>query len=142
MTHKSWFALAALLSATGLIIGAIAIFSGNFSPRRYVESNYERAATYDVGDDARAYRSSKAPAEVLGEITSAWSPAARHVDGSGAYLQYADDAVVIFPLEAGSLILLEKLATAYPRYHSTVAGYWGWKGGSSGYRGGGPGSGK
>jgi hypothetical protein len=64
------------------------------------------------------------------------------VDGSGVYLQYADDAIVILPLAAGSLILVEKLATAYPRYHSVVGGYWGWRGGGAGVRGGGPGSGK
>ena len=49
--------------------------------------------------------------------------------------------MVILPIAAGSVILLERMSTAYPRYHSTVGSHWGWGRGST-VRGGGPGSGK
>lgn len=74
-------------------------------------------------------------------MTDAWKPADQYVDGSGVYLRYDDDSVVILPVAAGSVILLERLSTAYPRYHSTVGNSWGWGRGST-VRGGGPGSGK
>ncbi len=63
------------------------------------------------------------------------------VDASGVYLRYADDAIVILPAAVGSLILVEKVDSAYRRHHSHVGNYWGWGRGTS-LRGGGPGSGK
>ena len=83
----------------------------------------------------------KSPSQVAKEITDAWKPADQYVDGSGVYLRYDDDSVVILPIAAGSVILLERMTTAYPRYHSTVGRHWGWGRGST-VRGGGPGSGK
>ena len=77
------------------------------------------------------------------DISRAWSPAGRYADGSGVYLRYSNDSVVLRPNGAGTLILVEGLRTAYNRYAGTVGGS-GWVGrgdGNSG-RGGGPGTGK
>lgn len=141
MTHRKWFVVAGVLALVGLLLAGFTTLYGNFSPRGYVENNYARAAVDDIGDDALAYTSKKVPSDVAKELTDAWEPADQYVDGSGVYLRYAEDAVVILPLAAGSLILVEKLATAYPRYYSVVGGYWGWGRGAS-LRGGGPGAGK
>ena len=103
--------------------------------------HYSRSASDDIGEDAVAYTTRKAPSEVARELGDAWQPADEFVDASGVYLRYADDAVVILPLAVGSLILVEKLSTAYPRYHGIVGGFWGWGRGAS-LRGGGPGAGK
>lgn len=141
MKHRRWFVLAAALTLVGLLVAGLATVYGNFSPRGYVADHYSRSTTDDIGDDALAYRSDKPPSAVAREIQDAWEPADQYVDGSGVYLRYADDAVVILPLAVGSLILVEKVATAYPRYHSVVGGFWGWGRGAS-VRGGGPGEGK
>ena len=46
-------------------------------------------------------------------------------------------------LSLGSLILVEGLRTAYPRYYGIIGGYWGWGSGwGERVRGGGPGGGK
>lgn len=141
MTHRRWFLIAGALALVGLLVAGVATVYGNFSPRGYVADTYRRSATDDIGDDAVAYTSKKAPSAVANELTSAWEPADRYIDGSGVYLRYADDSVVILPLAVGSLILIEKLGTAYPRYYPVVGGYWGWGRGAS-IRGGGPGAGK
>lgn len=141
MTYKRWIVVGVAVAVIGAVVAAFAIFSGNFSPRGFVEDRYRRAASQDIGNDAVAYTASKAPSAVAKEVTDAWQPADQYVDGSGVYLRYDDDSVVILPLAAGSLILLEKMDTAYPRYHSTVGNYWGWGRGNT-VRGGGPGSGK
>ncbi|MFI6821227.1 DUF4247 domain-containing protein [Micromonospora sp. NPDC050187] len=141
MTYRRWFVVGAAFAVIGVLVAAFAIFYGNFSPRGYVEDRYTRATSQDIGRDAIAYTSTKRPSEVADEVTDAWKPADQYVDGSGVYLRYDDDSVVILPVAAGSLILLERVSTAYPRYHSTVGNSWGWGRGSS-VRGGGPGSGK
>ncbi|WP_416901724.1 DUF4247 domain-containing protein [Micromonospora echinospora] len=141
MTYRRWFVVGAAFAVIGALVAAFAIFYGNFSPRGYVEDRYTRATGQDIGRDAIAYTSSKRPSQVADEVTDAWKPADQYVDGSGVYLRYDDDSVVILPVAAGSLILLERLSTAYPRYHSTVGNSWGWGRGST-VRGGGPGSGK
>jgi hypothetical protein len=141
MTYRRWFLVGGALALVGVLVAGVGTAYGNFSPRGYVADNYSRSATDDIGDDALAYTSKKEPSQVADELTGAWAPADRFVDGSGVYLRYADDAVVILPLAVGSLILVEKLATAYPRYYSVVGGYWGWGRGAS-LRGGGPGEGK
>jgi hypothetical protein len=142
MTAKRWYILAALVAAAGLLLASVAFFSGSFSPRGYVEASYDRAAERDIGDEAEAHVSAHSPDVVAAEITEEWEPAARHADASGVYLRYADDAIVIVPLATGSLILVEKVSSAYRRYHSHVAGLWGWTGRAPDHRGGGPGSGK
>ena len=75
----------------------------------------------DIGDDVVAYTSSGTPSEVAERISGAWEPADRYVDGSGVYLRYDEDAVVVLPAAIGSLILVERLTTAYPRYHALSA---------------------
>ncbi|MER7007090.1 DUF4247 domain-containing protein [Dactylosporangium sp. NPDC000555] len=137
------YLVAGCLAAVGLVIGGIAAFSGSFSPRSYVDKHYQRAASRDIGTDARAYLSAKPPSRVADEISRAWSPAGRHADGSGVYLRYSTDSVVLKPNDTGTLILVEALRTAYSRYSGTLGGN-GWAGygeGNSGRRGG-PGSGK
>ncbi|MEU8295979.1 DUF4247 domain-containing protein [Micromonospora sp. NPDC048909] len=141
MTYRRWFVVGVAFAVIGALVAAFAIFYGNFSPRGYVEDRYTRAAGQDIGRDAVAYTSNRTPSEVAKDVTDAWRPADQYVDGSGVYLRYDDDSVVILPVAAGSLILLERLGTAYPRYHSTVGSGWGWGRGST-VRGGGPGSGK
>lgn len=139
--RPSWFFLGIALAAVGLLIGLIGTSYGGFSPRGYVADHYARSTRDDIGRDAKAYTSSRPPSQVADELTGAWQPADRYVDGSGVYLRYTDDAVVIRPAGAGSLILVENLRTAYPRYLGVVGGYWGWSRGTT-VRGGGPGAGK
>ncbi|MFC8847105.1 MULTISPECIES: DUF4247 domain-containing protein [unclassified Micromonospora] len=141
MTYRRWFVVGAAVAVVGALLAAFAIFYGNFSPRGYVQDRYNRAAGRDIGGNAVAYTSAKTPSQVAKEVTDAWQPADQYVDGSGVYLRYDDDSVVILPIAAGSVILLERLTTAYPRYHSTVGSHWGWGRGST-VRGGGPGAGK
>ena len=141
--RRTWFVLAGCLAAIGLFIGGFAVFSGSFSPKSYVTKHYSRAAKFDIGTDARAYTTSKSPTRVADEITKAWKPAGRFADGTGIYLRYSKDSVVLKPNGTGTLILVEPLRTAYNRYSGSVGGS-GWVGrgdGNSG-RGGGPGSGK
>ena len=141
MTYRRWFVVGVAVAVIGALVAAITIFYGNFSPRGYVEDNFSRASGRDIGSNAIAYTSKKTPSEVSQQITDAWRPADQYVDGSGVYLRYDDDSVVILPLAVGSVILLEKMTTAYPRYHNVVGNSWGWGRGST-VRGGGPGSGK
>lgn len=141
MKYRGWFVFGTIFALLGALVAFGAIFAGNFSPRGYVEDKFSRSAQYDISGDAVAYTSTKRPSQVAQDVTEAWKPADQYVDGSGVYLRYDDDSVVILPLAVGSLILLEKVSTAYPRYHSTVGSGWGWGRGST-VRGGGPGSGK
>ena len=141
MTYRRWFVVGMAVAVIGALVAAFTIFYGNFSPRGYVEDNFSRASGRDIGSNAIAYTSKKTPSEVSQQITDAWRPADQYVDGCGVYLRYDDDSVVILPLAVGSVILLEKMTTAYPRYHNVVGNSWGWGRGST-VRGGGPGSGK
>ncbi|MBM0205492.1 DUF4247 domain-containing protein [Micromonospora sp. STR1s_5] len=141
MTYRRWFVVGAAAAVVGVLVATFALVNGTFSPRAYVQDKYSRAASRDIGREATAYSSSKSPATVAKELTDAWKPSDRYADGSGVYLRYDDDSVVILPIAAGSVILLEDMDTAHPRYHSTVGSYWGWGRGSS-VRGGGPGAGK
>lgn len=141
MTYRRWFVVGAVFAVVGALVAAFAIFYGNFSPRGFVADRYVRASSHDIGRDAEAYTSDKPPSEVAAEVTTVWTPADQYVDASGVYLRYKDDSVVILPLAAGSLILVEPVRTAYPRYHATVGSSWGWGRGNT-VRGGGPGSGK
>ena len=140
---RALFILAGLLGAIGLVVGAVGLFAGDSSPRGYVGHHYTRDSTQDLGTDAVAYRSADPPSAVAQQITDQVRPADEYVNGSGVYLRYAEDSVVILPLAAGSIILVEALRTSYPRYFHTVGGYWGWNTRSGGdFRGGGPGAGK
>jgi hypothetical protein len=141
MTYRRWFYVGGAFALVGALVAGFAIFYGNFSPRGYVEDRYSRSATRDIAGEATAYHSDMSPSAVADEITGAWSPADQYVDASGVYLRYDDDSVVILPVAGGSLILLERLVTAYPRYSGTVGNAWGWGRGSN-VRGGGPGAGK
>lgn len=139
---RLWFAAGALALAGAVMVGS-ALFSGDFSPRNYVADRYVRAPDQDLdGGAAIAYTSSGPPTQVADEIAGEWRPADRYVDGSGVYLRYADDVIAVLPLTVGSLILVEAIRTAYPRYYGVVGGYWGWRTGTEGARGGGPGGGK
>ncbi|GAA4677119.1 DUF4247 domain-containing protein [Phytohabitans rumicis] len=141
MKYRKWFVLGAGLALVGLLVAGVGTLYGNFSPRGYVADKFSRSTGDDIGQDAVAYTSAKAPSEVADQITDAWRPADRYVDGSGVYLRYNDDSIVILPAAVGSLILVERMLTAYPRYYGIVGGYWGWGRGAS-VRGGGPGAGK
>ncbi|MFG1778720.1 DUF4247 domain-containing protein [Micromonospora sp. NPDC049051] len=141
MTYRRWFVVGVAFAVIGALVAAFAIFYGSFSARGFVEDRYTRAASRDIGGNAVAYTSPRSPSQVAKEVTDAWQPADQYVDGSGVYLRYDDDSVVILPIAAGSVILLEHMRTAYPRYHSTVGSHWGWGRGNT-VRGGGPGSGK
>lgn len=141
MIYRRWFVFGGALALAGVLMAVLGIAYGNFSPREYIQDRYPRAAAHDIGKDAKAYSSPKPPSAVAADITRVWTPADKYVDGSGVYLRYADDSVVIRPLATGSLILVERTATAYPRYHSVVGNAWGWGRGTS-VRGGGPGIGK
>jgi hypothetical protein len=141
VTYRRWLVVGVAFAVIGALVGVAAIAFGNFSPRGYVEDHYARAASRDIGSDAVAYTSKKSPSQVSKDLTDAWQPADQYVDASGVYLRYDDDSVVILPIAAGSVILLERMSTAYPRYHSRVGSYWGWGRGST-VRGGGPGAGK
>ncbi|MFI7602474.1 DUF4247 domain-containing protein [Actinoplanes sp. NPDC049681] len=95
-----------------------------FSVRRHVDAAYSRSPADDIGRDAVAYTSSQAPTRVAAAITDRWRPGRGVADADGVYLRYADDSIVILRRQNGSLILVEKTTTAYPRYLAHVAGQW------------------
>ena len=135
MTYRRWFVVGAAFAVIGALVAAFAIFYGSFSPRGYVEDQLHPGGEpgHRRGTPSRTPRPGS-PSQVAKEITDAWQPADQYVDGSGVYLRYDDDSVVILPIAAGSVILLERMRTAYPRYHSTVGSHWGWGRGSTGPR--------
>ncbi|MFB6391673.1 DUF4247 domain-containing protein [Polymorphospora lycopeni] len=141
MNRRGWLVVGVSMALVGALVAGAAIVFGTFSARAWVEDRYSRSVADDIGRDATAYRSDQTPARVADEITDSWNPDDRYVDDSGVYLRYDDDSVVILPLAAGSLILLERMSTAHPRYHSTVGTAWVW-GRDTNVRGGGPGAGK
>jgi hypothetical protein len=136
-----WWVLAGIAACLALGIGAAGAFEGDWSARRYVAASFARYPSGDLGRNATAYTSPRVPSAVAQQITDRWEPADEYVDGTGVYLRYRTDTVVVRPRGTGSLILVEALRTAYPRYHGTVGNYWGW-GRANGLRGGGPGAGK
>lgn len=118
---RLWYLLPAGLAAVGLLLFGIAAGSGGgLTPRDYVQGHYQRAAGRDIGGEAVAYTSPRRPTEVAGQITRAWSPAGRYADGSGVYLRYATDSVVLRPDGTGTLILVEAVHSAYRRYAGTL----------------------
>ncbi|MEV4639220.1 DUF4247 domain-containing protein [Actinoplanes sp. NPDC049548] len=94
------------------------------SVRRHVDAAYARSPADDIGGDAVAYTSPLKPTGVAAEITDGWRPGRGVADADGVYLRYADDSIVILRRQNGSLILVEKTTTAYPRYLAHVAGHW------------------
>lgn len=141
MKVRGWFIVGVAVALIGALVAGFGLVYGNFSPRGYVADNFVRAPEHDIDDDAIAYTSSEPPSRVAAKITAAWKPADQYIDASGIYLRYDEDSVVILPRDPGSLILVERVETAYRRYHSTVGNAWGWGRGVT-VRGGGPGSGK
>ncbi|MEV8510410.1 DUF4247 domain-containing protein [Actinoplanes sp. NPDC051475] len=97
---------------------------GHLSVRRHVDAAYSRSPADDIAGDAVAYTSSLMPTRVAGDITHRWLPGRGVADADGVYLRYDDDSVVILRRQNGSLILVEKTTTAYPRYLDHVAGHW------------------
>jgi hypothetical protein len=140
--YKKLFIVAAVLGVVGFGASVFGIANSSFSPNSYVSSHYTRAARYDLGRDARAYTSARSPLLVSQQITKAWRPTYRYNDGSGYYLRYGDDSVVIRPQGAGSLILLEKMRTANARYFGVVGNTWHYTTRQNSSRGGGSGTGK
>src|SRR5206468_242726 len=78
---------------------------------------------------ALAFTSTQAPSLVAQQVRGAWKPANDYADATGVYLRYARDAVTIFPLATGSLIMVEESSRAYRRYYSTVGSSWGYTAG-------------
>ncbi|MGH3713955.1 MAG: DUF4247 domain-containing protein [Micromonosporaceae bacterium] len=138
--HKLYW-LAGAVALLGLLIGGYALWAGGSGPAGYVARHYERAPELDEGDTA--YLSQLPPSQVRAELSGAWQPASAYADGSGVYLRYSDDVIVIFPYQSGSVIRVDDAEESYRRYHGVVGGYWGWPTGSGeSQRGGGPGGGK
>lgn len=141
MKYRKWLVIGGVMALVGALIGGYGLVRGSFSPRDYVDNHYRRAASRDIGRDARAYTTSQRPSRVARQLTDAWPPSDRFTSDNGVYLRYDDDSVVITPASTGSLIMVERMSTAYRRYHGTVGSAWVWTRGTS-VRGGGSGSGK
>ena len=144
MKPKWWFVIAGLLLVIALIVSLnLFVFSGT-SAAGYVDKKFERVQTEQQhGNRTRSYRSDKAPTEVAAQIVDKWEPQSQHADGSGIYLRYPGDAIVIQPKHSGSLILVMKPRRAYGVFFGHIGGVWGWTSphGDS-FRGRGPGAGK
>jgi hypothetical protein len=141
MKSRSWIIGGVLLALVGMVVSCCGLAVGTFSARSYVERSYARSIVDDIGSDAKGFRSEQPPGQVARELSGAFRPEDQYVDGDRHYLRYGDDSVVILPAAVGSLILVERMVTAYPRYRSTVGNSWNWQRGST-TRGGGPGTGK
>ncbi|GAA2790899.1 DUF4247 domain-containing protein [Saccharopolyspora taberi] len=145
MKPRLWFVLAGACALLALIIGLVVVLSSGTGPRGYVGNHYQRAAQLDLrgDDDNRAYTSPLPPSTVSRDITAKWKPVSQFADGSGIYLRYSDDAVVIQPRDLGSVIHVMDVDHAHRRYYSRVGSSWGW-GSAHGedFRGRGPGAGK
>ncbi|ASU77260.1 DUF4247 domain-containing protein [Actinopolyspora erythraea] len=145
MKPKFWFVIAGMTAVLALLIAMVTIFSTGTGPRAYVAKNYTRAVHLDKpgDDDNKAYTSRLKPSTVVDDITDSWEPISQYARGSGVYLRYSEDAVIVQPRDRGSVIHVMELDEAYNHYHHVVGGVWGW-GGPRGqtFRGGGPGSGK
>ncbi|MFY1699714.1 MULTISPECIES: DUF4247 domain-containing protein [unclassified Solwaraspora] len=141
MTSRKWIVGGVVLALVGVIVSCCGLAAGTFSARGYVERTYARSVSDDIGSSAKGFRSERPPAQVAEELRRSFRPEDQHRDGERFYLRYGDDSVVILPAAVGSLILVERMVTAYPRYRSTVGNSWNWQRGST-TRGGGPGTGK
>jgi hypothetical protein len=142
LTYRKLLIVAAVLGVVGLGMSVAGFATAGFSARTYVSSHYTRASGYDIGRDAVAYTTTRSPAQVNRDLTGAWRPTNAYNDGSGYYLRYGDDSVVVRPQGVGSLILLEHMRTAHTRYATIVGNNWHYDSRQSNSRGGGPGAGK
>ncbi|MEU7908549.1 DUF4247 domain-containing protein [Actinoplanes sp. NPDC049118] len=115
---------AAFLTALAVFFVWTTGVPGQLSVRGHVDAAYSRSHADDIGRDAVAYTSPLTPTRVAGAITDRWQPGRGAADADGVYLRYADDSVVILRRQHGSIILVEKTTTAYPRYLDHVAGHW------------------
>lgn len=140
---KKLFAIAGVLGVVGAGMAGVGLAGAGASPRSYVSSHYTRASRYDIGGDAVAYTSPLPPSTVSRSISNAWRPTYNYSTGGSYFLRYDDDSVVVKAAAGvGSLILLEKMRTAYTRYAPIVGSYWHYSTRQSTVRGGGPGVGK
>lgn len=143
MKPKLWFLVGGVLVVIGVIVAANLFFFSGTSAASYVDNKFDRDTSREYDGDVRAYRSDKPPTKVSAIIVDEWDPLSQYADGSGIYLRYPDDAIVIQPDGSGSLILVMDDERAYRTYFPIIGGVWGWTsthGGS--FRGGGPGAGK
>jgi len=145
MKPKWWFVIAGLLLVIVLIVSLnLFVFSGT-SAASYVAKNFERVQTQQehYGKRTRTYQSDKQPTDVAAQIVDEWQPQSQHADGSGIYLRYPGDAIVIQPKQSGSRILVMEPRRAYGFFFVHIGGAWGWTSphGDS-FRGRGPGAGK
>ncbi|GAB2735634.1 hypothetical protein GCM10027174_05760 [Salinifilum aidingensis] len=144
MKPGCWFTIAGIAGVFALILGLTTAFSTGLSPRSYVQHNYARAERMDPpGRNSRAYTSPQPPTQVAADISDHWRPQNRYADGSGIYLRYPDDAIVVKPRGRGSRIDVMDARRAYHHYYGIIGGAWGWNStyGES-FRGRGPGVGK
>ncbi|MGH3434269.1 MAG: DUF4247 domain-containing protein [Thermocrispum sp.] len=134
-----------VLAVIGVVLAVNLFGISGTSPRAYVDNNYAVAPASLDRDDARSYVSPERPSEVAQDVVDSKRPVTQYADGTGVYLRYSDDAVVVQPRTdgAGSLILVMAARRAYRTFFPIVGGGWGWSSpqGES-FRGRGPGSGK
>lgn len=143
--RKHWY----LIIGGGVLAVVVAVMAISFygvtgtSPAAYVAKHYSPAAQSLARADARTFTSPKQPTEVTADIANRWKPISQYADGSGVYLRYAEDAVVVQPRGTGSLIMVMDARRAYHAFYGFVGGGWGWSSpqGES-FRGRGPGTGK
>jgi len=140
---KKLFIIASVLGVLGAGMSVVGLVGAGASPRSFVSSHYTRASRYDLGTDAVAYTSPLAPAAVSQSISRAWRPTYNYTSAGSYFMRYNDDSVVVKAAAGvGSLILLEKMRTAYTRYSPIVGSNWHYTTRQSTDRGGGPGVGK
>ncbi|MDB1090187.1 DUF4247 domain-containing protein [Streptomyces sp. ACA25] len=140
---KRWtLTLTALLSAV-LLVGCSS--SGGQVPRSWIADTYERSGSAYLGEGT--------PAVVAGQIADHRKPRSRRSSGGNVYLRYRDHIVQVSPDHLSgarkSRIEIETYARGHQRWNTHVGSYWpapsyggGGGSGGSGFRGGGPGSGK
>lgn len=138
-----WFIIAGVFVVIGAILVVNLFFFSGTSAASYVANTFDRDTSHSYGHDVRAYRSGKHPTQVADMIVDEWEPLSQYADGSGVYLRYPGDAIVIQPDGTGSRILVMDDDRAYGLFFAHIGGVWGWTsthGGS--FRGRGPGAGK
>lgn len=138
MRHGRWLVAAALAVTLGTVTGC---GSDSDSPGDFVRDKYSRAASLDLDGGARAYTSKDSVSKVEDAITEDWRSIERHSDDSGVYLRFGNDVVTVQRNGSGSVIRVEDVATACPRYRAEKGINWTCDR-SSDSRDGGPGEGK
>jgi hypothetical protein len=139
MRYRQWFVVAALAGALGLALGGCG--SDADSPGDFVRGEYKRAASMDLDGGSRAYTSKDSVSAVERAITKDWRPIERHAATGSVYLRFGNDVVSVQPNGSGSVIRVEDIATACPRYKTQLGINWTCNR-SGDDRGGGPGEGK